>query len=383
MAEVAVIGAGQTRFQRRRDGTTWRDWCRDAADRALAMSGIDRADIDALVLGSETDLFTLQLNPSALLAGDLGLTGAAALRVEGGGASGALAVQAGAARVLAGLSRHVLVVGVDAAASGQSGEVTRALYARSFDALIEGAAGITATQLYALSWQVFAAGHGLGEADLAAVTIAHRANAMANPDAHLPRRHTVDEIAGSAMIAAPYRRLHCSPLSDGAAAVVLSAGRRRGAALIVGMGAATDRAHLGARDRPGDFAAKTAAMQRACAMAGVGPADIGLAEVYDPYAGAALQGLLALGLTDRPGHDLAEGRFGRDGALPVNLSGGLMGQGAAPGATGVAQVAACALLLEGRYHKGAQPAAPPRHALADTHGGICTTAAVTILRAAA
>ena len=382
MADVAVIGAGQTAFQRRRDGTIWRDWCRAAADKALAMAGIDRADIDALILGSETDLFTLQLSPSALLASDLGLSGAAALRIDGGGASGALAVQAGAARVLAGLSRNVLVVGVDAAASGQVPEVTRALYARSFDAQIEGAARITATQLYALSWQVFAAGHGLGEADLAAVTIAHRAHAMANPDAHLPRLHTAGDIAASPLIAFPYRRLHCSPLSDGAAAVVLSAAARRGAPVIVGMGAATDRAQLGARDRPGDFTAKTAAMQRACAMAGVAPADIGLVEIYDPYAGAALQGMLALGLSDRPGRDIAEGRFGRGAALPVNLSGGLLGMGAAPGATGVAQVAACALMLEGRYHPGAQPP-QRRYALADTHGGICTTAAVTILRAAA
>ncbi len=383
MAQVAVIGAGQTPFLRRRDGSTWRDWCRTAADTALAMAGVDLRDIDTLVLGSETDLFTLQLNPATLLASDLGLVAAAALRVEGGGASGALAVQAGAARVLAGLSRHVLVVGVDAAASGQVPEVTRALYARSFDALIEGAAGITATQLYVLSWQLFAAEQGLGEADLAAVTIAHRANAMANPDAHLPRPHTVDEIAASQLIASPYRRLHCSPLSDGAAAVVLSATARRGAPVIVGMGAATDRAQLGARDRPGHFAAKTAAMQQACAMAGVGPADIGLLELYDPYAGAALQGLHALGLSSSVGRDLASGRFGAGGAVPVNLSGGLLGQGVAPGATGVAQVGACALMLEGRYHAGAQPASPPRHALADTHGGLCTTAAVTILRAAA
>ena len=71
--------------------------------------------------------------------------------------------------------------------------------------------------------------------------------------------------------------------------------------------------------------------------------------------------------------------FERDGRLPVNLSGGLLGQGAPVGATGVGQTATCALLLEGRYHSLLQPGQALTHALADTHGGICTSAAVTIL----
>ena len=79
-------------------------------------------------------------------------------------------------------------------------------------------------------------------------------------------------------------------------------------------------------------------------------------------------------------HDQRDGAFAPDGRLPVNLSGGLLGQGAPVGATGVAQTATCAMLLEGRYHPGLQPATPGGHALADTHGGVATTAAVTILR---
>jgi acetyl-CoA C-acetyltransferase len=383
---VAVAGACVIPFGRRRDGSGLRDWAQAALQGALDDAGMDLGDIDALVLANETDAFTLQLNPATMLAQHLGLAGVAALRVEGGGASGQLAVQAGAARVLAGLSRAVAVVGADAAASALPGDTVRLLYGRSFDALADAPTGLTATQMYALSWQCFAAARGLGDDDLARVTIAHRAQAQANPAAHLARAHTRADIDASPLIASPYRRLHCSPLSDGAAAVILTApdrlpGARRMAARIVGMGAATDRA-LGARGDPGAFAAKTAAMQRACAMAGLAPADIGLAEVYDAYAGAALQALAALGLSTAPGRDLAEGRFACGGGLPVNLSGGLMGQGAAPGATGVAQVAACAQLLEGRYHPGAQPARVPRHALADTHGGICSNAAVTLLGAA-
>jgi acetyl-CoA C-acetyltransferase len=381
---VAIAGARTTRFARRRDNTGFRDWAEEAFLGALSMAGYELADIDALIVASESDFFTLQLNPATVLAQDFGLTGATAIRVEGGGASGQLAVQTGAARILAGLSRFVAVVGVDATASTLPGSAIRELYGQSFDGLTDGATGVTSTQVYALSWQVFAAAYGLGDDDLARVTIAHRENACSNPNAHLPRHHSQEEIAASPLIASPYRRLHCSPLSDGAAALILAAPgalphARRNAPRIVGMGAATDLA-FAARPDPGRFAAKTRAMQDACRMADVQPSQIGLAEIYDAYAGAALQGLTALGFTERPGPDFADGCFAPQGRLPVNLSGGLMGQGAAPGATGVVQVATCALLLEGLYHAAAQPADPPQLAVADTHGGICSNAAVTIIR---
>jgi acetyl-CoA C-acetyltransferase len=220
---VTIAGASVLRFMRRHDGTGLRDWVAQALHQVLATAHLAPADIDCLVVASESDVFTLQLNPATLLAQDLGLDHAMAFRVEGGGASGQLAVHAGAARILAGLSRIVAVVGADATASTLPGPMLRRLYSHSFDAMTDGPTAITATQGYALSWQVFAAGHGLGDADLDRVTIAHRAQACANPAAHLPRHHTATEIAASPMIASPYRRLHCSPLSDGAAALILAA----------------------------------------------------------------------------------------------------------------------------------------------------------------
>jgi acetyl-CoA C-acetyltransferase len=352
------------------------------------MSQLELRDIGALVLASESDFFTLQLNPASVVADDLNLSGVSTTRVEGGGASGQLAVHAGTRIVATGEARHVVVIGVDPSASSLPAATIKMLYSMSFDGWTDGATGVTSTALYALSAQVFMARTGIGVAELDAVTISNRANACRNPGAHLPRKHAPGEIAASPMIASPYRRLHCSPLSDGAAAVILSHEnfipvQRRSAARIIGIGSASDRMHLGARADPGSFGAKTLAMQRACQMAGIGPTDVGLAEVYDAYAGTQLQALEALGLSNSLKADLAEGRFAPSGPLPINLSGGLMGQGAPVGATGVGQTATCALLLEGRYHAGLQPAAPPRYALADTHGGICTTAAVTLLQAGA
>ena len=131
---VAVIGAALTPFGRRTDGSSFRDWAAAAFWQALAMAELQAADIDALVLASESDFFTLQLNPAAVIADDLGLSGAALLRVEGGGASGQLAVHAAMAQILGGPAKRVAVIGVDASASALPGAVTRDLYGFSFDA---------------------------------------------------------------------------------------------------------------------------------------------------------------------------------------------------------------------------------------------------------
>ncbi len=381
---VAVAGSALTPFGRRKDHSSFRDWAAEAFFGALTMADLDQSDIDTLIVASESDFFSLQLNPASIIADDLGLTGTMAFRVEGGGASGQLAVHTAVARLKSGLSRHVAVIGVDASASTLPANQVKDLYSFSFDAWTDGMNGASATMLYALSFQDFMARAGVGVEDLEIVTIKNRRNACDNPGAHLPRRHDPTEIAASPMIAAPYRRLHCSPLSDGAAAVILSRvdalpGSRRTAPRITGIGAASDRTNLGARPKPGDFAAKRLAMHRACAMAGIGPTQIDAAEIYDAYAGSELQSIAALGLSEDLRGELHDGAFAKSGRLPVNLSGGLMGQGAPAGATGVGQMATCAMLLEGRYHPGLQPARPLAHALADTHGGICTTSALTIL----
>lgn len=384
---VLVIGAAQTPFNRRRDGSGFRDWASEAFGAALAMSGIEQGDIDALIVGSESDFFTLQLNPASVLAQDLGLCGAETLRVEGGGATGQLAVHAGVERILSGRARHVAVLGVDPSASALAADSIRELYGYSFDFWTDGLSGVTATGLYALSWQAFAAAHGGQAGDLDAVTIKNRRNAMSNPNAHLPRDHTAEDFASAPMIASPYRRLHCSPLSDGAAALILSApdaapeARRKHAPRITGIGAASDLPGLGQRREPAVFRAKTSAAERAFGMAGITAADIDVSEVYDAYAGAELQAIEALGLAQDPLRALRDGEFDAEGSRPVNISGGLLGQGAPVGATGVSQTATCALLLEGRYHAGLQPGRTMGHALADTHGGVGTTCAVTILSA--
>ena len=117
-------------------------------------------------------------------------------------------------------------------------------------------------------------------------------------------------------------------------------------------------------------------------MAGVRvPAEeIDCAEVYDAFSGAQIQAVEALGFAPEGAGGVAceADEFGPEGRIPVNLSGGLLGQGGAPGATGVVQAMTVQRLLEGRYFDAAQPRRTLRRAIVDTHGGVCTSAVVQV-----
>ena len=383
---VLVAGTGMTVFNRRKDGSGFRDWASEAFHAACESAAMDPSDIDALVVASESDFFSLQLNPASVLMDDFGLDGVACQRLEGGGATGQLAVHAATARLLSGLSQCVAVVGFEASASYLQPSSVTHLYGHSFDVWTDGMSGVSPTALYALSAKLFMDRTGATTSDFADIAVHNRSNARENPDAHLPLTINRDDVLASPMISDPYRRLDCSPLSDGAAAVLLTTedrapAHRKAAARISGIGASNDRVRIGDRVDPSAFTAKSIAANRAYEMAGVSAPSmqVKLAEVYDAYSGAQLQAIEALGFSDNFLHEHRNGRFLRDGDLPVNTSGGLLGQGAPVGAVGIAQVITCARQIEGTYHEALQLTDPPAVAVADTHGGVGTTCAVTVL----
>jgi acetyl-CoA C-acetyltransferase len=386
--DVYVLGGAIMPFGRHDDGSSWRDWARRVGREALADAAIGPEEIDAVVVGTESEQMSLQLGIGAVINDELGLPPRPFQRVEAGGASGAAAVLAGFAQIRAGLARSVLVVGVEAAASHLSPGQVAFLYGLSFDADMEGWAGVTPAVLYALSIREHMARHGTTERDMAEVSVKNHGNALKNPWAHLPMAITVDDVIRSPQVATPYKRLDCSPLSDGVAAVVLSSrtfgsDAAKGRVRIAGVGSASDFIRLGDRPERHRFAAKAKAAKAAYAMAGIDdPArDIDIVELYDAFSGAELQALEDLGLAT-PGKSatmLKDGRFAPDGQQPVNLSGGLIGQGGAPGATGIAQIVTLHRLLSGRYWPGLQPVRSLRFGMADCHGGIGTISVVHVL----
>ena len=186
------------------------------------------------------------------------------------------------------------------------------------------------------------------------------------------------------MVASPLRRTDCSPISDGAAAVVLTSDRfRAGSAVtdpvrLAGFGQANDFLPAARRD-PTEFAATRVSFERALAMAGVGLDDLDFAEVHDCFTIAELIMYEVMGLT-APGQGrqaIEEGWVSRDGKLPVNISGGLKAKGHPVGATGVSQHVVSAMQLTGTAGDMQLPA--PRRAVVQNMGGVGIANYVSVL----
>ena len=382
-----ILGAAMIPFRRYADGSNFRDWIRQVCTEALAGAEIDRHDIDSVVVASESDMFSLQVSPAALVVDELGLHGAATVHVEMGGASGAAGIREGFVQICSGVARHVLVCGFDQTASRLSRTGVQQVYSLSFDADIEGWTGVSTANLYALSFQAYCKKFNSTPDQAAHVSVKNHGNAMHNPFAHKPMKLTVEEVRQSALISDPYRLLDCSMVSDGAAAVILSAPDHSPHCdvkiRVAGSGCSTDYVRLGDRPKIERFASKIQSAQQAYEMARISDPEreIQIAEVYDAFTGAELQGIEALQLCPegQAGPRMVNGEFDIDGRLPVNVSGGLIGQGGAPGATGVAQTVSMYRLLTGTYEKLLQPKAELRRGVIDSHSGICTVSITHVL----
>ena len=105
-----ILGGGVYPFNCHRDGTNWRDWVRHAGAAALADSDLEPLDIDAVIVACETDFLSLQVNPGPVVLGELGLVGRPVVRVEGGGASGGLALREAISQIRAGFYKRILVI---------------------------------------------------------------------------------------------------------------------------------------------------------------------------------------------------------------------------------------------------------------------------------
>jgi acetyl-CoA acetyltransferase len=191
-------------------------------------------------------------------------------------------------------------------------------------------------------------------------------------------RLSVEEVLGARVIVEPLTLPMCSPIGDAAAGVVVTSRER-----AAGSDAVRILASVVASGRPGAEPAVTRAARQAYEEAGIGPADIDLAEVHDATASAEIEECEHLGFSpEGEGHRLVfSGATSLGGRLPVNTSGGLICRGHPVGATGVLQVVELVTQLRGRA--GDRQVEGPRHALAQNAGGFLgddvAVAVVTIL----
>ncbi|HEV7686358.1 MAG TPA: thiolase family protein [Acidimicrobiia bacterium] len=205
--------------------------------------------------------------------------------------------------------------------------------------------------------------------DFARIAVKNQANGKLNPKAQYGGDITVEEVLASRQISGPLTLLMCSPIGDGAAAIVLcseDAARRLGADTV----RVRSTTLVSGRDRgPGDAGAVERAVAKAYDASGVGPEDLDVIEVHDAAAPAELMVYEELGLCG-PGEGpklLASGETALGGRVPVNPSGGLLAKGHPIGATGCAQLVELADQLRGRC--GARQVEGASVALAENGGG--------------
>ncbi|MFH0930442.1 MAG: thiolase domain-containing protein [Candidatus Zixiibacteriota bacterium] len=342
MRDVAIIGVGMNKW-----GELWekslRDIFTEAALLAIEDAGVDH--IDSMYIGCmSSGLFIDQEHLSSLLSDYLGMGPIPATRVESACASGGLALRTGFIEVASGINDIVLVGGVEKMTDVSVAGATFAL-STAADQEYEVYQGITFPGLYALMARAHMQKHGTTRKQLAQVAVKNHYHGSMNPLAQYPQKITLEEVLDSVMVADPLRILDCSPITDGAAAVILAPLdlakkiSKKPIVKIIGSGHSTDTIALHSRNDLTEIKSTERAAKIAYDMAGKRPEEINLAEVHDCFTIAEICVIEALGFVEKGkgGPETEHGLTTLGGKIPVNTSGGLKSKGHPVGATGVAQ----------------------------------------------
>ena len=387
MREVAIIGVGLTKFGELWD-KSFRQLITEAGTKAILDAGIRGSEIDALYVGSMSPgRFIGQEHIGALVADSSGLSvmHIPSTRIENACASGGMALRQAYIAVAAGIHDIVIVGGVEKMTDVVGSEATNIL-AMAADQEWEAFFGVTFPALYAMIARRHMYEYGTTREQLAMVAVKNHENALLNPNAQFHRKITVEDVINSPPVATPLNLLDCSPISDGAAALVLCPLEKAKEytdkiVKIAGSGQATDSLALHGREDICTFMSTVRASREAYKQAGIQPKDVDVAEVHDCFTIAEILAIEDLGFVEKGegGKAVEEGLTARDGEVPVNPSGGLKAKGHPVGATGVAQVAEIVLQLRGEAEKRQIPDA--RIGLAHNIGGSGASCTVHILEA--
>jgi acetyl-CoA C-acetyltransferase len=352
---ACIVGWAHTPFGKLADETVESLIVR-VTNAALADAGLAAKDVDEIVLGHFNAGFSAQdFTASLVLQASPDLRFKRATRVENACATGSAAVHQGLNAIAARSARIVLVVGVEQMTTTSAADIGRNLLKASYvrdEADIDGGfAGIFGkiASLYFQRW-------GDQSDALARIAAKNHKNGVGNPYAQLRKDFGYEfcrsESDQNPRVAGPLKRTDCSPVSDGAAALVLTDVETALALdkAIVFRAAAHVQDFLPmARRDVLKFEGCALAWQRALAQAGVGLKDLSFAEVHDCFTIAELIEYEAMGLVPQGqgARAIEEGLVAKDGALPINPSGGLKAKGHPIGATGVSMHALAAMQLSG------------------------------------
>ena len=344
MIHVSIVGAGQTKFGRHTEYSL-RELFALAASEAIADAGITAKDVEAVFIGNlSADQFNRQVHIAPLMADFAGMRGIAATKCEAACASSATAIRAAIMALESGLYDVVMAAGVEKMTDLPTAGVIETL-AMAADQTFEATPGLTFPGIFALMAVAHMHKYGTTREQLAAVAVKNHSNALHNPLAQFHKAITVDTVLSSRMIAWPLTLYDCSPITDGAAAVILV--RNEDArkytdtpVKIIASAQASDTMNLCDREHLYSLGSARRAAAQAYKQAGLTPRDIDFAEVHDCFTIAEIIATEDLGFFEpgEGGPAVEEGLSQIGGEKPINTSGGLKAKGHPVGATGVAQI---------------------------------------------
>jgi len=385
MRDVAVIGVGQTKFGELWD-RSFREIGIEAGLQALVDAKLSSAEIGGLFLGNMASGTLLdQEHIAPLILDYAGLSGRnlPAVRVEGGGASGSLALHQAYLAVASGHYDYVVVGGAEKLTDVT--DVTAAqITSSAADHEWEVVFGATLPALWALVARRHMHEFGTTREQFARVAVHDHEMGSKNPNAHFRNKISLEQVLNAGPVAEPLGVFDCAPLSDGAAAVVLApmelARQRTDTPIqITASQVSCDTMALQHRADLTTLESTLSAARRAFQQAHRAPRDVQVAEIHDAYTISALVALEDLGFVKKgaAGPEFASGRFAAGGTPTINPSGGLKAQGRPFGAVGVAQVVELVRQLRGEAKD--RQVAGAEVGLAHDVGGTGATSVVTLL----
>ncbi|RQG93411.1 thiolase C-terminal domain-containing protein [Natrarchaeobius chitinivorans] len=384
MSEVRIAGTGLTPFGNVPE-RTGRDLFAQASAAAFEDSGVPRDDVEAVFYGNFMgELAEHQGHQGPLMAEAAGVR-APATRYESACASSGAAIRDAVVRIRNGETDVALVGGAERMTNLGTAGATEAL-AIAADDLWEVRAGMTFPGAYALMAQAYFSEYGGGREELAHVAVKNHENALTNEKAQYQSAITVEDVLEAPQVSSPLGLYDSCPISDGAAAIVLTSETYAeehdldAPVAITGSGQGGDRMALHDREYLARSPAAREAGEEAYADAGIDATDVDLAEVHDCFTIAEVLALEALDI-EPIGEGISAARDGRttaDGETPINLSGGLKAKGHPVGATGASQIAEVATLLSGE-HPNSEYVAEATTGVAHNAGGTVASATVHVL----
>ncbi len=371
MQKAVITGVADTAVGRV-EGSTSLGLQAEAAVAAVADAGLSLGDIDGVLCAYSFTEPHLML--SSVVSEFLGIMPSYSQAVQAGGATACAQIMQAAALIEAGVCRNVLAICGDNRLTGMSRDKAVAALSEVGHAQFERPYGISVPSAYALVAQRYMHEFGVTPEHLAGVAVAHRTHAMRNPKAQMRTPITLDDVARSKPISTPLRLLDCCLISDGGAAVVVSATdaardtRKRGVS-ILGAGQMNTHEHIIASPSLTDFGCKQSSAQ-AFARAGVKPQDIDVAEIYDSFTITLLVELESIGFFGRgeAGPAILNGALDIGGRLPCNTPGGLLSSAHSGAAGGMFHIVEAVRQL--RHEAVGRQVVDPELAFVHGDGGI-------------